>query len=223
MTFDVQAVKVTGIEWGWQRWFEAFSVCRNCSRSTTFVFAEKEPDVQKLCSRTQGGLLAMSDALNKYVEVKDYIGLKHFAAAAPPEHTPAPIAEIFREGATCLSVGCPNAAGTMFRLCVDLATAPLLPKEDVEGLSAKIRRELGLRLGWLFETRRLPESLRELSSCIKDDGNDAAHRGTLTKEDAEDLLDFTQILLERMFTEPKRVRLARERRDKRPKEKTPAK
>jgi hypothetical protein len=125
------------------------------------------------------------------------------------------IANAFREGAVSLVVGCWNAAGAMFRLAIDLATKPLLPAKEVEGLNRKGRRDLGLRLQWLFDNKLLPSDLRELSSCVREDGNDAAHAGTLTKEDAEDLLDFTTALLEPIFTEPERLRLARERRDKR--------
>jgi hypothetical protein len=40
-------------------------------------------------------------------------------------------------------------------------------------------------------------------------------RGALGKEDAEDLLDFTVALLERMFTEPERLKLAELRRQER--------
>jgi hypothetical protein len=100
-------------------------------------------------------------------------------------------------------------------LCVDLATRSMLPSEEVEGLNAKVRRDLGLRLPWLFDKGLLPATLKELSSCIKEDGNDGAHAGTLKKSDAEDLLDFTAALLERMYTEPERLRLAQERRDAR--------
>jgi Domain of unknown function (DUF4145) len=67
-------------------------------------------------------------------------------------------------------------------------------------------------LQWLFERGYLPSDLRELSTCIREDGNDGAHAGTLTKQDAEDLLDFTRALLERLYTEPQRLRLAEERR-----------
>jgi hypothetical protein len=42
-------------------------------------------------------------------------------------HLPANIENAFSEGAGCLSIECFNAAATMFRLCVDLATRPLLP------------------------------------------------------------------------------------------------
>jgi hypothetical protein len=71
----------------------------------------------------------------------------------------------------------------------------MLPKEDVPGLNNKTRRDLGLRLPWLFERGILPSDLRDLSSCIREDGNDGAHQGTLTKEEAGDLLDFTNALL----------------------------
>lgn len=114
-----------------------------------------------------------------------------------------------------MTVECWNAAGTMFRTCVDLATRPLLPTEETAGLSHRTRRDLGLRLPWLFDNAKLPNDLRDISACIREDGNDGAHQGTLVKEDAEDLLDFTVALLERLFTEPRRLEIAKERRAER--------
>jgi len=70
-------------------------------------------------------------------------------------------------------------------------------------------------LPWLFDNSLLPEAVRQLSACIKDDGNDGAHAGTLTRAEAEDLLDFTRVLFERLYTEPMRLRLAQERRETR--------
>lgn len=128
---------------------------------------------------------------------------------------PERLANVFKEAETCLTVGCWNAAGSMFRACVDLATKPLLPKEETPGLNHRTRRDLGLRLPWLFDNGRLPNDVREISSCIREDGNDGAHQRTLTKEDAEDLLDFTVALLERLFTEPRRLEIAQERRKER--------
>jgi Domain of unknown function (DUF4145) len=128
---------------------------------------------------------------------------------------PDNIARVFREGATCLSVECWNAAGTMFRVCIDLATRSMLPEGDVAGLNNKVRRDLGLRLPWLFDNGKLPADLRDLSTAVREDGNDGAHEGTLIKQDAEDLLDFTRALLERIYTEPTRLALAKERREKR--------
>ena len=103
----------------------------------------------------------------------------------------------------------------MYRLCIDIVTRDMLPAENVFGLNSGIRRNLGLRLPWLFDNGNLPESLRELSKCVREDGNDGAHTGTITKTDADDLLDFTTIFLERIYTEPERLRLANARRDSR--------
>ena len=103
----------------------------------------------------------------------------------------------------------------MFRLCIDLATRRLLPAEDAPEPNNRIRRNLGLRLPWLFDRRLLPEELRELSTCIQQDGNDGAHAGTLRMEDAKDLRDFAIALLERLYTEPAKLQIAKERRAKR--------
>jgi len=184
--------------------YEVFGICRRCLRGTIFV-------VSGVLDQTMKG-----QALNQYVKVQGFISLKDRVTFAPPEHVPPNIANAFREAATCLAVECWNAAGTMFRLCVDLATRPMLPPEGAEGgPNAKIRRDLGLRLPWLFANNKLPSDLRELSAAIREDGNDGAHQGTLTKEEAYDLLDFTTALLERVFTEPEKIKLAEKRREQR--------
>jgi hypothetical protein len=213
ITFDVTAVQLVGMRYNWQHWYEAFGICRNCSRSTIFLISEV-PSHHEIDLFRKTSPLKVSGSLNNYFEVDGFIGLKDRARFVPPQYVPENIANVFREGATCLAVECWNAAGTMFRMCVDLATEPMLP-EEAPGLSPKIRRDLGLRLPWLFENGILPDDLRELSTCIREDGNDAAHRGSLTKQDAEDLLDLTPALLQRLFTEPKRLEIARERREKR--------
>lgn len=213
MSFDVTQSHIIGQEYGWQNWYETFCICRHCDRATIFLIAQKlESNYQYVHTR---GLLNIDVALNRYVDIQGFISLKDVVTKKPPEHLPEQVDVIFKEAATCLSVGCYNAAGTMFRLCVDLASNSMLPEDEANGLNAKVRRNLGLRLPWLFDNGILAEGLRELSTCIKDDGNDGAHQGTLSKEDVEDLLDFTFVLLERIYTEPERLRLAKERREKR--------
>jgi hypothetical protein len=169
--------------------------------------------------RTEGGFEAglenVTGAVNQYMSIEGFISLKDKANIQPPDHLPENIKAAFVEGATCKAAECYNAAGTMFRLCVDLATRSKLPPESAPEPNANVRRSLGLRLPWLFDNGLLPGDLRELSLCIKDDGNDGAHVGSLGKDDAEDLLDFTIELLERIYTEPKRLQLAKERRETR--------
>lgn len=214
ITFDVAQELPVGIKYDWQRWYELFCVCRNCHRSTTFVVSQREIG-DKDFLRNDGVLVSSDVSANDFVKVERYVDLRDHAAEAPPDHLPEKIQDCFIEAATCHAVGCWNAAGTMFRMCVDIATRELLPTGVVDGLNSKKRRDLGLRLPWLFENGLLSDGLQDLSACIKEDGNDGAHAGTLVEEDAEDLLDFTRALLERLYTEPEKLRLAKERRERR--------
>ena len=213
MTFDVKMELHFRTDYGWQYWYEAFSICRNCSLSTTFVLSQKPNSNKEIVH--ERGLVQLTGSLNPLMDVEGYIRLSDMAAQPPPDHLPSNIEAVFKEGAKCLAIGCWNAAGVMFRVCVDMATRALLPEEETSGLNTKTRRDLGLRLPWLFDKELLPKDLRELSTCIQQDGNDGAHQGTLQKADAEDLIDFTRALLERLYTMPERTRLAQERRDAR--------
>lgn len=213
ITFDLLAATMVHLQYRWQRWYEAFCVCRHCSNSTVFVLAQSDIKFEEAIEKF--GLPRLPGSVNDFFSVERYISQHDRASLEPPEHVPEEIGAIFKEGAKCLTIDCCNAAGTMFRLCVDMASTALLPATDLDGLNSKIRRSLGLRLVWLFDNKVLPESLRELSHCIKEDGNDGAHAGTLTKPDAEDLLDFTVALLERLYTEPRRLEIAKERRNAR--------
>jgi len=213
ITFDVTQEHYIYRRYDWQYWFETFCICRHCKRSTIFILSQNTNSDHDVVHKN--GLLKLTGAINRYMDIEGYVSLKDKAAIEPPEHLPDEISAAFSEGAKCLAIGCHNAAGTMFRLCVDIATRQKLPEANEQGPNAKIRRDLGLRLPWLFNNGYLPEALRELSACVKEDGNDGAHAGSLSKEDADDLLDFTIALLERMYTEPERLRLAKERRDAR--------
>lgn len=212
-TFDVKAVVYVGIRYSMRKAFEAFCVCRHCRLSTVFVLAEERSGASDILGKN--GFTDYQGSLDDITPILDFITLKDRAPVPTPEQVPPEIAAAFDEGARCMAVGCYNAAGAMFRLAVDLTTAKLLPTTDTNGLNAKIRRSLGLRLTWMFDNGVLSRALEDLSHCIKDNGNDGAHEGTLTVADAEDLLDFTQILLERIFTEPARIAEAAKRREER--------
>lgn len=201
----------------WQEAYETFCTCRHCHRSTVFVLVGSEFVAQPHYADAEK-LVAYKGTVNGFMQIAGYVSIKDVAAEPPPEHLPETIASVFREAVTCKSVGCYNASATMFRLCLDLATRdklpPIVPGEEAKP-NYKTRRDLGLRLPWLFDNKVLPEDLRDLSHSVKEDGNDGAHAGTMTADEVEDLLDFTTTLLERMYTGPARVNLARERREAR--------
>ncbi|WP_137910638.1 DUF4145 domain-containing protein [Ralstonia sp. 3PA37C10] len=213
ITFDLTAATWVGQRHQWQNWYEAFCVCRRCHRSTVFGLAQGSSLLDEEIKKH--GLNKLPQAVNNYFSIEGHVSQKDEVAEKPPEHLPPDIDAAFREGATCMAVSCYNAAATMFRLCLDFSTRSMLPADNVDGLNSKIRFSLGLRLQWLFDTGRLPNALQELASCVKDDGNDGAHEGTLGQADAEDLHDFTVALLERLYTEPARLAEAKARREAR--------
>lgn len=211
VTFNFLSEVQISIDSNSSYFFEAFCCCRICRKSSVLLLRGKCYAVDKILLQ-YGSLSKYPEGLNSIFEVQRYLSLADMAVDAPPDYVPLTIEKAFNEGAKCLSVGCYNAACAMFRLCLDLATKELIPVDDAVGLNAKIRKSLGLRLGWLFDNGQLPVALRDLSSCIKEDGNDGAHDGSLEKLDAEDVKDFTYILLERLYTEPARVKVASDRR-----------
>jgi hypothetical protein len=218
MTMDVLSSVIVGIEYDWQPTAEAFCVCRNCGKATIYLLVISNYDFVKTSAgmkpyEFKGSLMPFID------EPERYISLRDMGAQSPPDYVAPDVANAFNQGATCFAVECWDAAAAMFRKSIDLATRPMLPEAEEEGLNAKVRRDLGLRLPWLFKTNRLPSDLKDLSVCIREDGNDGAHAGALNKIDAEDVLDFTRALLERIYTEPERLKIATARRAERRKPK----
>lgn len=201
----------------WQHGYEAFCVCRHCRRSTVFALQCSMPAVSDAFNQPNK-LVAWKGSVNSYFKTCGHVSLKDSSGLPPPAHLPPGIEKVFSEATTCVAVGCFNAAATMFRLCLDLATREKLTNAIASGSNAppyKTQRDLGLRLPWLFDNKVLPEDLRELSHSVKEDGNDGAHQGTVEQAEVDDLLDFTITLLERLYTEPKKVRMAKERREAR--------
>lgn len=208
VSFDVEGVNHVDRAYGWLNRYEVFCVCRGCHRGAMFFIEQRvvDHDFDK-----PGSVTTYRGSLNDLFSVRGAITLKDRDVAPPPEHLPEKIDIAFREGTTCMGVHCYNAAATMFRLCLDFATKALMP-DDTPGLNAQGRRSLGLRMNWMFENNILPAALQDLAQCVKDDGNDGAHDGTLSAVDAEDLQEFTFELLERLYTEQKRLQIAKDRR-----------
>lgn len=210
VTFSLLSWHLFNKKHRWQHVYEAFGLCRHCSLTTVFILSQK--DINTTEYFTDREVASLNCSLNKYFNVDGFVSLKDFGQRVPPEHLPPDILSIFQEGAKCMAVECFNAGATMFRLCIDLATTNLIPVNDIETLNARTRRSLGRRLQWMFDNGKLPEALRDLSVCVKDGGDDGAHSGNITKEEAVDLVDFTHILLERLYTDSAKLRIANERR-----------
>ena len=145
-TFDIYGSNPRGSRnVDWCRIYEVYSVCRHCDKATLFLLTTTEYNASENFQRN--GLASFKGSINPYFANDGYVSLKDISITATPEHLPADIEAAFHEGAICRSVKCFNAAGTMFRLCVDLATQELLPPDgDAIVPNSRQRRDLGLRL-----------------------------------------------------------------------------
>ena len=180
--------------------YEIFCRCRSCSMSTTFVVAAPPPGRTGV---SWVNPLGIECSIDRPYQVVNFVSIADLKARDAPEHVPKPIRQAFMEGSRSYAIGCWNAAGCMFRASIDLATRSVL-----DGIIAKDERDvrwLGRRLSWMFKNGHLPADLKELSACIKEDGDDAAHSATLNEADASDLQDFSCVLLERIFTDVEKV------------------
>lgn len=211
VTFDIVGSTIIGVQFEWQKVFELFGVCRHCRLGTILQATDIDPERAENTSRMD--LANIRGNLNGWINVYGYVSEKDIEAEPSPEHLPNKIEQYFNEGAKCMAVGCFNAGGTMFRLCLDTATKEILDSISANAeIPKKIRYSLGFRLEWLLQNGYLDKGLEELAECVKEDGNDGAHDGSLTEADAEDLHDFTVALLERLYSEPAKLAAAKERR-----------
>lgn len=225
ITFDIKGINNPQLDRNNNKiHFQLFAVCRSCKNAITVNAIENEEFFKMALGdklNNDRGTTYLQIVLNYFNEHErdlHTIFSSFFynpilpSSTQPPEHLPSEIENIFLEASKCLSVNCYNAAGAMFRLCLDITTKKIIDNHSNENPTANDKKTIHSRLKWIFENEILPSDLEDLSRGIKDDGNDAAHDGSLNKDDAEDLLDFTYILLERVYTEPERVKIAAQRR-----------
>jgi len=211
-TFDVRASTYVGKSNAtWEEW-ECFLQCRQCFKPSIGLLRARSFSTDSPSKK--GG-----EYVNAGFELVEWI-FNVPNRRGCPDYVPDDVKRIFEEAASCSAIGAWDAAGTMFRKTLDVATRSITPKPDSSAeprpTSWKAYKDLRLRLDWLFENRLLDPSLKDLSSCIHEDGNDAAHDPTgIRKPEAEDLADFTENVLETIYTVPGQIAENRKRREER--------
>ncbi|HEX7137506.1 MAG TPA: hypothetical protein VF219_06660 [Vicinamibacterales bacterium] len=107
ITFDVNPAYTLFIEYQWKQTYEAFSRCRHCLRSTIFTLENRvDVNCEDFHKSFPDRAAALTDlSLNRFVRVSGYVGIKDHVTLKPPSHLPEAIEPVFKEAATCLSVG----------------------------------------------------------------------------------------------------------------------
>src|SRR5438874_8410073 len=93
ITFDVTQEHFIGTRCDWQYWYEAFCICRHCKRSTTFVLTQNLQSDHGVVQKN--GLMKLTVAVNRYMNIENFISLKDAAAVNPPEYSPENISAVF--------------------------------------------------------------------------------------------------------------------------------
>ncbi|MEQ4450935.1 hypothetical protein ABNT06_05795 [Kosakonia sacchari] len=106
--------------------YEFFCVCRECHKTT--IFLGISIDKHQELHRISWGVAMFG--LKDVAKILRPISPADLSVGEPPDFLPQEINDAYEEGAKCLAIGCNNAAGTMFRLCLDYATKGLVPDGD---------------------------------------------------------------------------------------------
>lgn len=198
------------------RW-EAAGRCRRCHLSAIYKLSRKDNQLARMALvGIQGQLMRQAGHWDEVVTCDGYVGLIDNADVDVPEHLPGDVQIAYREALICIKVRCPNAAASMLRLSLDLATKKMLG-EVTDGLPDEavpkvVQDRLANRIQWLIENRHIPLRLKGLANEVRLSGNDGAHDGTLTMHDVLDLRDFAEAVLVDMFTAVGRLARAEARR-----------
>lgn len=218
VTADMGDVVIRAVDAGGNanRW-EAAGKCRRCQLGAIYKLARRDDlFARQALIGLEGQLARHAGHWDRLVVYDGYVGLIDSSNPEVPEHLPEDVQVAYKEALTCVKVRCPNAAGAMFRLSLDLATKKLLDKvkSDVPEVAVPrlVQDRLANRIQWLIENTHIPQRLKGLADEVRLSGNDGAHDGNLTMDDALDLLDFAEAVLVEMYTAVGRLAGAEARR-----------
>lgn len=193
-----------------------FLICENCITPTVLSMKPNDYEIRDLIEKKKF-------PLDQTINISEFFYNERIentpsnSLVKCPEHVPDNLKSIFDEAALCYSHNCYIACASMFRLCLDVTTKDLLNEwietnqKSTDQPNAKQKDKLFNRIDFLIEQRVIPTDLKEYVHHIRLDGNDAAHDGSTEKNEAEDLLDFSELFLERIYTRKKQLEIAQAR------------
>ena len=125
----------------------------------------------------------------------------------PPENLPEVVELYFEQGVDSLFQNY-DAAGAMFRTTLETALKIKFPKTKATDLKNRINEAV--------DQGNLTPDLAAWAHEIRLGGNDAVHDKPLSEEEAQDLRDFTELVLLYLFTLPEKLARAKARREPNP-------
>ena len=174
---------------------KSFCQCRNCKDVVVIT------RTGKLDPKSAGNLLALGvEILSVFPEPSE---------PSAPAHTPGHVAKPFIDGLIALSVDLIGPASNSFRTTLEKATSYLL-KDLGSGPLGLTKSSLFDRIEFLNKNHLITPSLYEWAHVIRDLGNAGTHSDPdFSKDQANDLRNFTEQFLIYVFTIPAQVKRSR--------------
>ncbi|HWD14316.1 MAG TPA: DUF4145 domain-containing protein [Pseudochrobactrum sp.] len=178
--------------------WEVVGACTDCKTASVYKFQLRLPGT-KPATFTDGNIETPSTTLSSQSVRVATIAMEL------SEHIPERIAGLLREANECRQMTWYEAAGSMYRKTLDVATKYIY-SHDPRLVEKRPADALRVRIKSLGEMKILEDDIVELADIVALDGNDATHDvDPYTREEAEALEDLTLDLLERLFVRPARI------------------
>lgn len=169
--------------------------CRSCQKVGVVVVDISYYQVPplKYSQQQQSNNIVIPSDLNEY-EILEVI--PEIKSVSAPENTPSRAAKFFIESKDDFQRGRYETCVMNCRKVIDISTKYLMG-ETVKDIN------LNKRINTLFEQGKITEQMNSWAHIVRIDGNGAAHSDEeISKEEAEQILGFTEVFLMYSFTLP---------------------
>lgn len=140
---------------------------------------------------------------SSYMDLMDFF--PKAAINSAPESCPGRAAKFFVEAKDNLKRGNYETSVMLCRKVVDISTKVILG--DDSG-----KEQLSKRISMLHAQGKITEQMREWAHIVRFDANGAVHSDEeFTKQEAEEMIGFTEVFLIYSFTLPEMVRVKQEK------------
>jgi hypothetical protein len=190
----------------YEDWF--MMSCGNCRKCIVAHYNYQRVSEFKLDNimHAHGSMAQFGYSLGGYVP--------KIAVIEEPDFLPERVAIPFRQAVSNVSASNWDAAGTMARKTLEVATKDLCRNKVAdEEMQEKLIKKTWLkgRIARLFDLGILTRDLADLAGLIKDEGDEAAHEEEpYSENEARELVGYAQVLLTYVYSIPGMVKAVRE-------------
>lgn len=167
--------------------------CRSCQKAGIVVVDFKNQRAMPFKISQQGYNIVIPSGSNNYKILEVIPEIK---APSAPENTPERAAKFFIESKDDFQRGRYETCVMNCRKVIDISTKVLMGEDAKD-------EKLSQRISMLFAKGKITEDMKDWAHIVRIDSNGAVHSDEeFTKEEAEQILGFTEVFLMYSFTLP---------------------